>query len=290
MSFASETAKVRDRVLPFLNGPRGLDLGVHAEKITPTAVGVDRNPAAPAVNVILDVTLPLPWSDGYFDWVFSSHCLEHLPQPPAAILPEWWRVVRRGGVLALYLPHKNLYRSTTPSTIMSSAPNRSWLSWASSRVRSWFTRKPKTDVTPSSTHSWSWPGKRNGTVATHDTPIELALEGAFRRRSNLHRPVYVPLWVKQHPVGPYRADFAFVEEQLCVEADGEFWHGRPDARLKDIERDRYFADRGWVVLRFLGRQCLKDPDRCAALVEATLHALRVRRRPAPAADAPAPSA
>lgn len=41
---------------------------------------------------------------GPFDFIFSSHCLEHLPNPIAA-LEHWKTRLRPGGVLFLYLPH-----------------------------------------------------------------------------------------------------------------------------------------------------------------------------------------
>jgi len=41
------------------------------------------------------------------DYVFSSHCLEHLPDPIAA-LEHWRSRLRRGGVLFLYLPHPDM--------------------------------------------------------------------------------------------------------------------------------------------------------------------------------------
>ena len=40
------------------------------------------------------------------DFVFSSHCLEHLDKWHDA-LREWYRVLRDGGVLFLYLPHSS---------------------------------------------------------------------------------------------------------------------------------------------------------------------------------------
>ena len=46
--------------------------------------------------------LALP--DGLFDFAFSSHCLEHLINPVAA-LEHWKTRIRPGGVLFLYLPH-----------------------------------------------------------------------------------------------------------------------------------------------------------------------------------------
>lgn len=41
------------------------------------------------------------------DYIFSSHCLEHLVNPVAAI--EHWRTrLRHGGTLFLYLPHPDM--------------------------------------------------------------------------------------------------------------------------------------------------------------------------------------
>lgn len=44
---------------------------------------------------------------GLFDYVFSSHALEHLPDYVAA-LEHWKTRLRSGGVLALYLPHPDM--------------------------------------------------------------------------------------------------------------------------------------------------------------------------------------
>lgn len=41
-----------------------------------------------------------------YDFVLSSHCLEHLADPIGG-LEEWTRVLRPGGVLALAVPHKD---------------------------------------------------------------------------------------------------------------------------------------------------------------------------------------
>lgn len=45
--------------------------------------------------------------DGPFDYVFSSHCLEHL-QNPVAALEHWRSRLKPGGVLFLYLPHPDM--------------------------------------------------------------------------------------------------------------------------------------------------------------------------------------
>jgi len=43
-----------------------------------------------------------------YDFVHSSHTLEHMDDPAVAI-DNWWRVIRPGGYLILYVPHRDLY-------------------------------------------------------------------------------------------------------------------------------------------------------------------------------------
>ena len=43
-----------------------------------------------------------------FDYVFSSHCLEHMHDPRKA-LHEWWKLVRPGGHLFFIVPDEDLY-------------------------------------------------------------------------------------------------------------------------------------------------------------------------------------
>ncbi len=55
-------------------------------------------------------------ANAHFDWVYSSHLLEHLLHPIAA-LRRWWQLLRPGGHLILYVPHRDLYekRRVLPS-------------------------------------------------------------------------------------------------------------------------------------------------------------------------------
>jgi SAM-dependent methyltransferase len=54
--------------------------------------------------------------DGSFDFLFSSHCLEHTRNPEEA-LANWIRVVRPGGHLIISVPDEDLYeQGTWPST------------------------------------------------------------------------------------------------------------------------------------------------------------------------------
>lgn len=51
-----------------------------------------------------------------YDFVHSSHCLEHIEDLKACI-KNWWRVIKPGGYLLLLLPERELYekKKTLPS-------------------------------------------------------------------------------------------------------------------------------------------------------------------------------
>lgn len=54
--------------------------------------------------------------DNAFDFVYSSHTLEHVADPVVA-LRNWWRILKSNGYLILYIPHRDLYekKKTLPS-------------------------------------------------------------------------------------------------------------------------------------------------------------------------------
>ena len=72
-------------------------------------------------------------ADESFDFVFSSHCLEHL-RDPAEGLGNWFRVLRPGGHLVVTIPDEDLYeQGVWPST-----HNRDHkVSFTVSKARSW---------------------------------------------------------------------------------------------------------------------------------------------------------
>ena len=109
----NESAKVRLDLVPYMHG-RILDVGCGPDKVFPAAIGVDNNKderlfgitARP--NLLADCAKLDLFSDASFDTVFSSHLLEHIDDYRAA-LASWWRVVKPGGYLVLYLPHADHY-------------------------------------------------------------------------------------------------------------------------------------------------------------------------------------
>ncbi len=103
-SQGNEAEKIRNRVAFYLNG-KGLDLGCGPWKVTSSkghddyCIGVDLMGAEISCSIgKLDL-----FSSEFFDYVFSSHALEDFEYTPYP-LREWWRLVKVGGYLILYLP------------------------------------------------------------------------------------------------------------------------------------------------------------------------------------------
>ncbi|MBV8686277.1 MAG: endonuclease domain-containing protein [Alphaproteobacteria bacterium] len=62
---------------------------------------------------------------------------------------------------------------------------------------------------------------------------------------------------RQHPAGPYTADFFCHEARLIVEVDGEA-HQRGDRPHRDMRRDAWFEARRFRVLRIAAVEVLSD--------------------------------
>lgn len=109
--FTGEGNKIKWRAAHYVKG-LGLDIGCGPWKVFPHSIGLDgqayQSLDNKGPNLVMDCrTLPL-FADGMFDYIFSSHFLEHV-EDPEAVLREWWKKIKVGGVLILYLPHKAYY-------------------------------------------------------------------------------------------------------------------------------------------------------------------------------------
>jgi very-short-patch-repair endonuclease len=74
---------------------------------------------------------------------------------------------------------------------------------------------------------------------------------------------------KQHPVGPYVADFACLIAKLIVEVDGGT-HSTDRERAYDRARDTYLRERGWRVLRVWNDDIYKNSDGVLEMICALL--------------------
>ena len=120
-------------------------------------------------------------------------------------------------------------------------------------------------------------------------------------------PPEVMLWVRlrarqpddprirrQHPIGPYIADFYCADARLVIEVDG-WCHNMGDAPEHDERRDAYMAEKGLSVARYTAADVLADPDEIATSIWDTAMGL-IRERngldapsvTSPSGDAPPP--
>jgi very-short-patch-repair endonuclease len=68
---------------------------------------------------------------------------------------------------------------------------------------------------------------------------------------------------RQHPIGPYIADFACIDKLLVIELDGG---QHQDQVAYDARRTAYVESLGWQVLRFWNNDVLNNLDGVLAKV------------------------
>lgn len=64
---------------------------------------------------------------------------------------------------------------------------------------------------------------------------------------------------RQHPVGPYIADFACAAARLIVEVDGAT-HSTPEQLAHDARRTKYLEQQGWTVIRVTNTDVYENMD------------------------------
>jgi SAM-dependent methyltransferase len=107
----AETIKAKNRRIQegffekYIKGS-GIDIGCGrlgsngADIIEPNAMPWDKDNG--------DATFLIGVENNSFDYVYSSHCLEHINNPYLA-LKNWFRILKPEGYLILYVPHRDLY-------------------------------------------------------------------------------------------------------------------------------------------------------------------------------------
>ena len=79
---------------------KGIDIGCGPDPVTPDARRFDIEHG--------DANVVSQYVNEQFDFVYSSHCLEHMHDPRATIL-DWWKLVKPGGYLFIAVPDEDLY-------------------------------------------------------------------------------------------------------------------------------------------------------------------------------------
>jgi very-short-patch-repair endonuclease len=94
---------------------------------------------------------------------------------------------------------------------------------------------------------------------TKMTNIERLLRDEFRKR-RLHFEMHKTMF------GRFQPDFVFESARLIVQADGDYWHSRPDKKASDSAFNKAADDGGWSVWRFGGREIEMHAAACGRAV------------------------
>jgi very-short-patch-repair endonuclease len=73
---------------------------------------------------------------------------------------------------------------------------------------------------------------------------------------------------RQVPIGNYIVDFVCHEKKIIIEVDG----GEHSDNARDADRDRWFAEAGYHVLRYWNNDVLKNPNGILEAILAELSA------------------
>ncbi len=126
-------------------------------------------------------------------------------------------------------------------------------------------------------------------IKSKDTKIEMKLRKALWKRGFRYRKNYYQL--------PGKPDIVFTKYKIAVFCDSEFFHGKDwevlkprlekaensEYWLKKISRNREHDDevnkqllfQGWTVIRFWGKDILKNTEECIRVIEETMFELKV---------------
>ena len=95
----AESHKARHRYEAILKG-RGLDIGCGGSPITDDCDRWDREQG--------DAQYLVGVQPETYDWIVSSHLLEHVKDPAVAVA-IWWKALKVGGYMILLVPDEDLY-------------------------------------------------------------------------------------------------------------------------------------------------------------------------------------
>jgi SAM-dependent methyltransferase len=125
MDETSKTKKIWTSLEQSILSGDGIDVGCGPDPVNSNARKFDVEDG--------DANNILQFVDGKFDFVYSSHCLEHMFDPRKALL-DWWQLVKPGGHLFIIVPDEDLYeQGVFPSRFN---PDHKW-TFTISKAESW---------------------------------------------------------------------------------------------------------------------------------------------------------
>jgi very-short-patch-repair endonuclease len=104
-----------------------------------------------------------------------------------------------------------------------------------------------------------------------DQVAESVLE--LRMQTLLHGTSFAH-YVTQLEIGPYRVDFAWVDERIVLECDGWGKVDSPEHFEKAARRDSFLQTQGWIVLHFTWGEITRRPNHVMNEIQRAFHLRR----------------
>ena len=82
---------------------------------------------------------------------------------------------------------------------------------------------------------------------------------------------------RQHPIGPFFADFVCLETKLIIEVDGS---QHADQTIRDDSRSEFLRDAGYTVLRFWNYEVIGEIDQVVERIAKALESVprKIKRK------------
>lgn len=97
------------------------------------------------------------------------------------------------------------------------------------------------------------------------TSIELKLQNMLFNE-NIEFTIHKPILVGKYLTFPD----IFIEPNICIYADGDYWHNRPDSILWDKKVNSFLRNHGYKVLRFWEHEINNNLELCLKKIKETL--------------------
>jgi len=88
----------------------------------------------------------------------------------------------------------------------------------------------------------------------HETGIERKFKEELEKRNLKFK--------KQYHINRYFVDFAFPDNNIAIEVDGNYWHNKIGSKRRDIKRQKEIIELGWTVLRYKENEINENVEKC----------------------------
>lgn len=92
-----------------------------------------------------------------------------------------------------------------------------------------------------------------------DTSIEVKIQNALKENN-------IVFFKHKYVFDFHRVDL-FIEPNICIECDGDYWHKYPEGTIRDVEINEVLQEKEYLILRFWEHEIKNDTDYCIDVIK-----------------------